>query len=73
MLIVTKVGPRGVVEIFSKRLTEHRMIVDVWTDNHGACVVASLEDAGKLLTAGGAFPIAPWVDKAIAELGLRDE
>lgn len=69
MLIVTKVGPKGEVEIFSKRLTEHRMVVDVWTDNHGACVVAPLQEAGRLLTAGGAFPIAPWIDKAIAELG----
>jgi hypothetical protein len=69
MLIVTKVEAKGVVHIYSKRLSEHRMIVDVWTDNHGACVVAPLQEAGRLLTAGGAFPIAPWVDKAIAELG----
>lgn len=69
MLIVTKVEAKGVVHIYSKRLSEHRMVVDVWTDNHGACVVAPLQEAGRLLTAGGAFPIAPWIDKAIAELG----
>jgi len=68
MLIVTKKDPRA-VHIFTRRLEDHRMIVEVWTDPNGSMPAMPLSEAGRVMSAAGGFNINPWVEEHLRRLG----